>query len=259
MLQGRADPGSWNFCYGDVSRACAPGPPPRRVGRGTPDLAWRSVLAAPDMAAPITPDAAKLRALILSKLTYQLGKAAADASDRDWFMATALAVRDGIVDRFLHQMGVGASRKPQADLLFLPGIPDRPPAAGEHPQSRPERDGAGGAGGTWRCSRPGAAGGTRRGAGQWRARAAGGLLHGKHGHARHPRLRLRHPLRPRPVPAGHPGWLAAGIPRALAELRQPLGVRPAGDRPRDRLRRRGDASRPGPTAPSAMSGSRTRR
>ena len=66
-------------------------------------------MPAPDMAAPITSDAAKLRALILSKLTYQLGKAAADASDRDWFVATALAVRDGIVDSFLRQMGVGPS------------------------------------------------------------------------------------------------------------------------------------------------------
>ena len=66
-------------------------------------------MPAPDMAAHISSDAAKLRALILSKLTYQLGKAAADASDRDWFVATALAVRDGIVDSFLRQMGVGPS------------------------------------------------------------------------------------------------------------------------------------------------------
>ena len=50
-------------------------------------------------------DAATLRALILRKLTYQLGKVAADANDRDWFMATALAIRDGIVDRFIAQRG----------------------------------------------------------------------------------------------------------------------------------------------------------
>ena len=107
--QRRGDPTSWNFCYVRSFRACKPEPPPRRVGLSTPYLAWRSVLPAPDMAAPISSDAAKLRALILSKLTYQLGKAAADASDRDWFVATALAVRDGIVDRFLRQMGVGPS------------------------------------------------------------------------------------------------------------------------------------------------------
>ena len=42
----------------------------------------------------------------------------------------------------------------------------------------------------------------RRGAGQRRPRPARRLLHGQHGDARHRRLRLRHPLRARPVPAG---------------------------------------------------------
>ncbi len=38
---------------------------------------------------------------------------------------------------------------------------------------------------------------------QWRSRAAGRMLHGKHGDARHSRDRLRHPLRFRPVPPDH--------------------------------------------------------
>jgi starch phosphorylase len=36
---------------------------------------------------------------ILAKLTYLLGKSPAEASDRDWFCATALAVRDQILNR----------------------------------------------------------------------------------------------------------------------------------------------------------------
>jgi starch phosphorylase len=45
-----------------------------------------------------------LRDLILRKLTYTLGKPPSEARDRDWFMATALAVRDAVVERFLVQM-----------------------------------------------------------------------------------------------------------------------------------------------------------
>jgi glycogen phosphorylase len=47
----------------------------------------------------ITPDA--LRAAILAKLTYAVGKDAAHAHDHDWYMATALAIRDQAVDRWI--------------------------------------------------------------------------------------------------------------------------------------------------------------
>jgi glycogen phosphorylase len=47
----------------------------------------------------ITPDA--LRAAILAKLTYAVGKDAAHAHDHDWYIATALAVRDQAVDRWI--------------------------------------------------------------------------------------------------------------------------------------------------------------
>ncbi len=42
-----------------------------------------------------------MRAAILSKLTYMVGKDRYSALDHDWFMATAFAVRDRIVDRWL--------------------------------------------------------------------------------------------------------------------------------------------------------------
>src|SRR6478609_11087696 len=48
-----------------------------------------------------TVDAAGLRAAIVRKLTYDMGKSRSGARDRDWFLATALAVRDRVIDRWL--------------------------------------------------------------------------------------------------------------------------------------------------------------
>src|ERR1700745_1102407 len=41
------------------------------------------------------------KATILAKLTLAVGKDAATATDRDWFVATALALRDRIIHRWL--------------------------------------------------------------------------------------------------------------------------------------------------------------
>ena len=46
----------------------------------------------------------EMRDAILRKLTYDLGKSRAAALDRDWFMATALAVRDRVVEPWLNDM-----------------------------------------------------------------------------------------------------------------------------------------------------------
>src|SRR3712207_3293946 len=46
-------------------------------------------------------DVATLRRTIIAKLTYAVGKDPLTASDRDWFIATALAVRDRAVERWL--------------------------------------------------------------------------------------------------------------------------------------------------------------
>ncbi len=43
---------------------------------------------------------ATMRARIVAKLTYQVGKSIDTASERDWFVATALTVRDEVVDRW---------------------------------------------------------------------------------------------------------------------------------------------------------------
>ncbi len=72
---------------------------------------------------PGTPD--DMRDAILAKLTYMVGKDPGGALDHDWFMATALAVRDRIVDRWLesaHEKGRnGGKRVYYFSLEFLIG------------------------------------------------------------------------------------------------------------------------------------------
>ena len=68
-----------------------------------PDAPATSPQKAPEAAphkAPPT-DALGWRGAILDKLTYNVGKDVASASDRDWFVATALALRDSVVDGWL--------------------------------------------------------------------------------------------------------------------------------------------------------------
>ncbi|MCS0496368.1 glycogen/starch/alpha-glucan phosphorylase [Ancylobacter mangrovi] len=62
------------------------------------------MLDKPETAPPMASagdDVAKFRAAVISKLTYAVGKNPAAASDRDWFLATAFATRDRIVDRWI--------------------------------------------------------------------------------------------------------------------------------------------------------------
>ncbi|MDQ3558589.1 MAG: hypothetical protein M3453_05265, partial [Pseudomonadota bacterium] len=46
-------------------------------------------------------DVEDLRSAILAKLTLSVGRSPTNASDRDWFVAAALTVRDRIVDRWM--------------------------------------------------------------------------------------------------------------------------------------------------------------
>ena len=57
----------------------------------------------PPAAETSAPDVAAIRSGVLDCLTYHTGKAAQDATDRDWFVATALYVRCRIVERWLAQ------------------------------------------------------------------------------------------------------------------------------------------------------------
>src|ERR1700739_840600 len=46
-------------------------------------------------------DIEEFKATVLAKLTLAVGKDAARATDRDWFVATALALRDRVIHRWL--------------------------------------------------------------------------------------------------------------------------------------------------------------
>ena len=74
---------------------------------------------------PQMPTAADLRQRIVAKLTYQVGKTSDTASERDWFVATALAVRDDVVDRWFDTTRAayrtGAKRVYYLSLEFLIG------------------------------------------------------------------------------------------------------------------------------------------
>ena len=79
--------------------------------------------AQPDLAPPAQP--AGMRARIVAKLTYQVGKSTDTASERDWFVATALTVRDVAVDHWFDSTRrtyqTGAKRVYYLSLEFLIG------------------------------------------------------------------------------------------------------------------------------------------
>ena len=181
----------------------------------------------------------ELKEAVLAKLTYSVGKNSVAASPRDWFLAVAFATRDIVVERWIASTAAayadGRKRVYYLSLEFLIGrlLYDAMTNLGiVEPMTR----GAVAARrSTWRP----AAHRVRRGARQRRPRPPRRLLHGQHGDAVDRRLRLRHPLRQRPVPPDHPRRLAAGDARGLARPRQPVGVRAPGSQLRGRLRRLG--------------------
>ena len=91
--------------------------PPATIA--TSQLATRIALPAQDE------DVASLRRAVVAKLTYAVGKDPIVASDRDWFVATALAVRDHIVERWMpttrHTYARGRKRVYYLSLEFLIG------------------------------------------------------------------------------------------------------------------------------------------
>ena len=131
----------------------------------------------------------------------------------------------------------------QARLLPEPRVPDRTPDAGRDLEPRPARTDARGAEAPRRRLRRDLRARGRRRPRQRRPRPARCLLHGEHGHRRRPRLRLRHPLPPRPLPPGDPRRQPGRASRDLARARQSLGVRPARGRLRHLLRRPGRVPR----------------
>ena len=81
----------------------------------------------------------ELRERIRDKLRYQVGKWPDRANKRDWFMATAFAVRDCVVETWFESRAPLLRKLGQAGLLSLARVPDRPPARRRGRQSRPHR------------------------------------------------------------------------------------------------------------------------
>lgn len=74
----------------------------KTMSRVRPSVTMSNNSAASRIALPAQDeDIATLRRVLVAKLTYAVGKDPIVASDRDWFVATALAVRDRIVDRWM--------------------------------------------------------------------------------------------------------------------------------------------------------------
>ena len=167
-----------------------------------------------------------------------VGKDPGHARDHDWLIATALAVRDRIVDRWIETDAPNLPRRPQARLLLLARIPDRPPAVrravgnlGLTATARAALRDLGVDLDRLRKLEPDAALGNG-GLGRLAACFMESMAT-----LGDPGARLRHPLRPRHLPAGAEGRLAARVAGGLAVVRQPVGVRAAGGRLHDRLRR----------------------
>ncbi len=180
------------------------------------------------------------------------------ATRHDWYKAAALALRDRIVHRWLtaekQSYDAGRKRVYYLSLEFLIGrlFTDALNNMGLLPVFETALGDLG----------VGLAGLAQMRAGcrarQWRPRAASCVLHGKHGDAGDPRDRLRHPLRFRPVPPDHQQWLAAGISRRMAELRQPLGIPAAGSGLSRAFRRRRRTCRGQGTRPRDLASGRDR-
>ncbi|MFL1460976.1 glycogen/starch/alpha-glucan phosphorylase [Roseococcus sp. DSY-14] len=73
----------------------------------------------------LPPQAAALREAIQRKLTFDIGKSMAGAQERDWFMATALAIRDRVVEPWLDDIRAtalpGSKQVYYLSLEFLVG------------------------------------------------------------------------------------------------------------------------------------------
>nr|WP_244528526.1 glycogen/starch/alpha-glucan phosphorylase [Methylobacterium gossipiicola] len=87
-----------------------------RTAAGAPDQAPAQPFArATPVTAPSSAAVAELREAILAKLAYAIGKTPQTARERDWFAATALALRDRIVDA----CRAGAGQVPNKRVYYL--------------------------------------------------------------------------------------------------------------------------------------------
>jgi glycogen phosphorylase len=153
-------------------------------------------------------DVAAFKRAIANKLIYAVGKDPVAARSEDWWHATALAVRDQLVERWMHttrtQYQQDVKRAYYLSMEFLIGRTftnallalDIAPVIKQaladfdvdfDTMVEFEPDAALGNGGLGRLA-------AWRGFCRYCAGPAGGVFPGQHGHPRRARLRLRHPL-----------------------------------------------------------------
>src|SRR3954447_721398 len=93
----------------------------------SPGAAMRSATASHSRKVPMVDEAqfADIKSVVLAKLTLAVGKDPSSATDRDWFVAAALAARDRIIHRWLAadraSHGKGRKRVYYLSLEFLIG------------------------------------------------------------------------------------------------------------------------------------------
>ena len=157
----------------------------------------------------------------------------ATAGPRQRYEALARSVRDILSQRWVRTGADLRTREPQARLLPLDGISDRPLADEQHHESAAQSPcERGRQAEVPRLARPPRRG-TRRRARKWRARASGCVLSRFDGHHAVAGDGVRTPLRVRNVPAVHRGWLATRAARQLASSPRPVGGRPSRRQGRD--------------------------
>jgi starch phosphorylase len=212
------------------------------------------------MPAPAGPDAvAAFRATVVNKLLYSVGKDTAHARDRDWYVATALATRDQVTGHWMEATRrtyrEGPKRVYYFSLEFLIGRQLMDAAR----EPRAHRGRAQALRRRWASiSTEAPQARARRRARQRRPRPPRRLLHGEHGDAGYPGLRLRHPLRSRPVPPAHRDG-GRSSSRGLAVLRQSPGSSSARRSPTIGFGGHVDVGRGWPDGAPRRSGSRPRR
>ena len=148
-------------------------------------------------------------ACVVAKLTYAVGRDPIVATDRDWFVATALAVRDHVIERWMTSTRANytsqGKRVYYLSLEFLIGrlLYDALNNLGLTEQMRAALAELGVDFDRLREVEPDAALGNG-GLGRLAACFMESMAT-----LSHRRARLRHPLQQRAVPPGHPGRLAA--------------------------------------------------
>jgi starch phosphorylase len=107
------------FCYGrelgrsDIAPRFKDG---ARMTMNRQQAATGSTDSALAKGAPVSAEVQALRDAIVAKLYYSVGKTVSGASEHDWFMASALAVRDRIVDGW--QDSYNRSNRAQAKRVY---------------------------------------------------------------------------------------------------------------------------------------------